>query len=236
MKDGFLALIKQLKFVMNLSLKTGLFPDMWKSATVTPIPISGDLTNVNNIRPISQTALPGKLLEKHIHTKLVSFLEENNLLCSNQGGFRKNKSTTQTVYQLINEIANAKNRAEFTLALYLDLAKSFDSINHDLLLYKLYMIGIRGMYLKWLQSYMSDRKQVVVNGDHKSSEHRVVCGVPQGSILGPLMFIVYTNDMSNLPITSNLLLFADNTVLYYICINNLYSIVQRDLDSVTNWL
>ena len=85
---------------MNLLLKTGLFPDMWKSATVTPIPISGDLTNVNNIRPISQTALPGKLLDRHIHTKLVSFLEENNLLCSNQGGFRKNKSTTKTVTTL----------------------------------------------------------------------------------------------------------------------------------------
>ena len=91
LKDGFLALVGQLKFVMNLSLKTGIFPDMWKIATVTPIPKSGDLTNVNNVRPISQTALPGKLLEKHIHTKLVSFLEENNLLSNNQGGFRKNK-------------------------------------------------------------------------------------------------------------------------------------------------
>ena len=178
MKDGFLALTDQLRFIMNLSLQTGIFPDEWKLATVTPIPKTGDLTNVNNIRPISLTALPGKLLEKHVHKKLVTFLEENKLLCDNQGGFRKNKSSTQTV---------------FSLAVYLDIAKAFDSINHKLLLKKLQMIGIRGMYFNWLQSYMSDRKQVVINRGHRSTEHELLCGVPQGSIqiLGPLLFIIY---------------------------------------------
>ena len=119
---------------MNLSLKTGIFPDVWKVATVRPIPKTVDLTNVNNIRPISLTALPGKLLEKYIHTNLVSFLEDNKLLCKSQGGFRKNRSTTQTVYQLVNDVANATNYSKFSLAIYLDIAKAFDSINHDYLL------------------------------------------------------------------------------------------------------
>ena len=101
LKDGFIALIEQLTFILNLSLKTGGFPDVWKVARVRPIPKTGDLTNVNNIRPISLTALPGKLLERYIHTNLVYFLEENKLLCKNQGGFRKKRSTTQTVYHLV---------------------------------------------------------------------------------------------------------------------------------------
>ena len=237
MKDGFLALTDQLRFIMNLSLQTGIFPDEWKLATVTPIPKTGDLTNVNNIRPISLTALPGKLLEKHVHKKLVTFLEENKLLCDNQGGFRKNKSTTQTVYQLVEEIANAKNNMKFSLAVYLDIAKAFDSINHKLLLKKLQMIGIRGMYFNWLQSYMSDRKQVVINKGHRSTEHELMCGVPQGSILGPLLFIIYMNDMTKLPLDSKLLLFADDTVLYYsnICIKTLYNTVEKDLNTVVNW-
>ena len=237
LKDGFIALIEQLTFILNLSLKTGVFPDVWKVARVRPIPKTGDLTNVNNIRPISLTALPGKLLERYIHTNLVYFLEENKLLCKNQGGFRKKRSTTQTVYHLVNDIANAKNNSKLSLAVYLDLAKAFDCINHDFLLRKLHMIGIRGMYLNWLKSYMFDRKQIVVNGEYKSTEHKVVCGVPQGSILGPLLFIIYMNDISRLPLTSNLLLFADDTVLYYsdTCMKNLYSTMQNDLDMVINW-
>ena len=97
LKDGFIALIEQLTFIWNLSLKTGVFPDVWKVAMVRPIPKTGDLTNVNNIRPMSLTALPDKLLERYIHTNLVYFLEENKLLCKNQGGFRKKRSTTQSI-------------------------------------------------------------------------------------------------------------------------------------------
>ena len=164
------------------------------------------------------------------------FLEENKLLCKNQGGFRKKRSTTQTVYHLVNDIANAKNYSKLSLAVYLDLAKAFDCINHDFLLRKLHIIGIRGMYLNWLKSYRLDRKQIVVNGEYKSTEHKVLCGVPQGSILGPLLFIIYMNDISRLPVplTSNLLLFADDTVLYYsdTCMKNLYSTMQNDLDMV----
>ena len=237
LKDGFSVLTEQLKFVMNLSLITGIFPDEWKIATVTPIPKGGVLSNVNNIRPISLTPLPGKLLERYIHSKFVPFLEDNKLLYNNQGGFRKNKSTTLTVFHLVNEIALAKNNDKFSLAVYLDLAKAFDTINHNLLLQKLDKIGIRGMCWKWLLSYMSNRKQVVVNGGHRSSEHTVVCGVPQGSILGPLLFIIYMNDMTKLSLTGKLLLFADDAVLFHsdTCVNTLYSNVQKDLDSVLNW-
>ena len=237
LKDGFLALIEQLTFTMNLSLKTGIFPDVWKVATVRPIPKTGDLTNVNNIRPISLTALPGKLLEKYIHSNLVCFLEDNKLLCKSQGGFRKNRSTTQTVYQLVNDVANAKNDSKLSLAIDLDIAKAFDSINNDYLLRKLHMIGIRGMYLKWLKSYMTDRKQIVQNENYESTERKVSCGVPQGSILGPLLFIIHMNDLSKLSLTSNVLLFADDTVVYYSnkCVKTLYNTVQRDLDMVINW-
>ena len=99
------------------------------------------------------------------------------------------------------------------------------------------MIGIRGMYLKWLKSYMTDRKQIVLNENYQSTEHKESCGVPQGSILGPLLFIIYMNDLSKLTLTSNVLLFADDTVLYYSnkCVKTLYNTVQRDLDMVINW-
>ena len=164
----------------------------WKIATVTPIPKGGVLSNVNNIRPISLTPLPGKLLERYIHSKLVPFLEDNKLLYNNQGGFRKNKSTTLTVFHLVNEIALAKNNDKFSLAVYLDLAKAFDTINHNLLLQKLDKIGIRGMCWKWLLSYMSNRKQVVVNGGHRSSEHTVVCvGTPGVYIRAFIIYNIY---------------------------------------------
>ena len=169
-----------------------------------------------------------KLLEKYIHTNLVCFLEDNKLHYKSQGGFRKNRSITQTVYELVNEVANAKNDSKFSLAIYLDIAKAFDSINHDYLLRKLHMIGIREMYLKWLKSYMTDRKQIVLNENYESTEHKVSCGVPQGSILGPLLLIIYMNDLSKLSLTSNVLLFADDTVLYYSnkCVKTLYNTVH----------
>ena len=166
LKDGFIALIEQLTFILNLSLKTSVFPDVWKVARVRPIPKTGDLTNVNNIRPISLTALPGKLLERYIHTNLVYFLEENKLLCKNQGGFRKKRSTIQTVYHLVNDIANAiLNNSKLSLAVYLDLAKAFDCINHDFLLRKLHMIGIRGIFDKSFSRSCVSNLSLYIFGD-----------------------------------------------------------------------
>ena len=162
-KDTILAIPEQITYLFNASINTCIFPDSWKMDRVTPIPKNGDVTNLNNIKPIALMPIIGKLMEKYINDKVVEFLETNEYLYKHQGGFRKNKSTIKTIHKLANDIAMANNRDEHTIAVFLDVSKAFDTINHDLLLDKMNKIGIRGGYLKWFRNYLEGRKQVTVN-------------------------------------------------------------------------
>ena len=151
--------------------------------------------------------------------------------------FRKNHSTYMAIIELIDKINTAVEKRETTLALYLDLSKAFDTIDHNILLYKLEHYGFRGIVLDWFKSYLSNRTQYVYYNNCKSEKLDIICGVPQGSILGPLLFILYINDIVN---TSNMLqfiLFADDTTILFSDkdISNKVDLINMELKEVTNW-
>ena len=145
----------------------------------------------------------------------MDYFDKKNLLNEKQFGFRPNHSTYMAIIELVDKIANAVERNETTVGIFLDLSKAFDTINHDILLYKLEHYGFRGVALDWFKSYLSNRKQFV-RYQMNDSNHKIInCGVPQGSILGPLLFILYINDIVNTASLLELILFADDTTVIF---------------------
>ena len=214
LKDAFSILNDQLLYIMNQSILSGIFPDAWKLATVIPLPKVNNPSDVSDYRPISLLPLPGKLLEKLLHSQLIGYLENNNLLNNKQNGFRKNHNTNDTVFKLVHGLTNEINERRFTSAVFVDFTKVFDTINHVKLINKLKLFSVQTNLIKWVRSYLTNRKQrVMVNGKF-SNWDAVEYGVPQGSTLGPLLFIMYTNDMTDNIRNSDVLLYADDTVLY----------------------
>ena len=214
LKDSFLVLTSQLVYLLNLSLGTSIFPDDWKIASIVPLHKGGSREEIGNYRPVSLLPLPGKILERCVHAQLSFYLEENNILVENQGGFRKNKSTVSSMARLTDGILTAMNDSMITMAAFIDLRKAFDTVNHRVLLAKLDHIGIRGELYYWCENYLCNRKQCTLANSNRSSLNPVVCGVPQGSVLGPLFFLIYINDMVKAVEQVEISLFADDTVLF----------------------
>ena len=193
LKDAFSALVPELTFLLNLSLTTNFYviPQAWKVAKVVPLPKDGNLDSVNNWRPISLLPLPGKLLEKSVHTQLIEHLTLQHILDKNQGGFRKGFSTTSTIAKLTDDIYSAINNSELTLAVFIDFKKAFDTLDHNILLLKMKHLGLKDNAIKWFKNYLHGRTQCTVANDITSDPLPITCGVPQGSILGPLLFLCY---------------------------------------------
>lgn len=216
----------------------GVFPDILKMSRVAPVFKKGDTYSTNNYRPISNLNNLNKIFEKLIYKRLYSFLDRNNILSTNQYGFRKGLSTEDAVNYLITNVYNYLNVHQYVGAVFLDLSKAFDTISHDILISKLEYYGIRGKCLNLLESYLQNRHQYVCVNGTKSCLKPVSLGVPQGSILGPLLFLIYINDLPSVVNYSDCLLYADDTTLFYneSNLNLLCKRLSEDMELVHNWL
>ena len=236
LKEALIYLNDKFTTLINKSFEVGLFPDAWKCAKVTPLFKGGNRNIVGNYRPVSLLPLPLKIIEKIVHGRLSNFFELRNILDPNQGGFRKGHSTINTISKLTNEIFKGMNQRELTTACFIDMAKAFDTVNHDILCNKLQKIGISGNVLKWVKNYLNNRTQCTNANGVTSTSLNITCGVPQGSILGPLFFIVYVNDIIASLRHCNYLLYADDTVLFITGGLELSTIhLQNDLTNFKRW-
>ena len=159
-KETFLALIPEVTHLFNLSLTSRIFPRAWKDALVIPIPKTGDLSKVKNFRPISLSPIPGKMLEKLVHTQLMSFFEENEILTNVQHGFRKGHSTVHSIAQLVNHVSAKMDSGIPTLVAFVDFRKAFDCVQHELLLKKLEHSGVDEGVAEWVRSYLTQRRKL----------------------------------------------------------------------------
>ena len=226
-----------LKYIFNISLSKGVFPDKLKIARVTPIFKKGNNTLVTNYRTISVLPCFSKLLERIMYNLLYKFLLENNILYQKQFGFQNGHSTKHAILQLVNQITEAFSQGKYTLGIFLDLSKAFDTVNHNILLEKLIAYGIQYGNLKWFRNYLSNRKQFIFYDDFKREVKIVKCGVPQGSILGPLLFLIFVNDVINSTKILDPVLFADDTKLF--CSDNniraLFDTANQELSQINDW-
>ena len=229
--------IEPLTFLINYSLKTGVFPSELKLARMVPIFKAGDSSALTNYRPISVLTFFAKVFEKIVYNKLLNFISDNNILYDHQYGFRKGRSTQQAIITLVDKITKSQDIGDIVITLLIDLKKAFDTIDHRILLRKLYSYGIRGSMLKWMESYLTDRSQYVVIDGKVSQTRGIKCGVPQGSILGPLLFIISVNDICNVSPMLFKILYADDTCVLISGnhLNNLIDRLNTELISLNNW-
>ena len=232
--DNFLL---PLTFLINKSIAQGTVPDELKIAKVLPIYKNEDEQLIQNYRPISVLPFFSKIFEKIVASNIIDFLEENNLFYCNQFGFRKSHGTNHAIITLVEKVSKALDTGKFVIGVFLDLKKAFDTVNHDILMKKLEFYGIRGKVFNWLKSYLNNRKQYVHYNGCDSDKKTVTHGVPQGSILGPLLFILYINDFSR---SSDLLfsiLFADDTSVFIEGTNydKIVDIVNNELERIHIW-
>ena len=227
-----------LAHMCNMSLIQGIFPQELKLANVLPLYKSGDPQLFNNYRPVSLLPTLSKVLEKVMYARLNSFLEMNDILLGNQFGSRRSHSSYMALMIMVNEITRSLDNGEHVVGIFLDFSKAFDTVNHTVLLKKLYHYGIRGNALEWFESYLSGRQQYVTYNGYTSSTKYITCGVPQGSILGPLLFLIYINDLQKVCNSSTPILFADDTNLFYKSHDKsiLEQQINNELRQVSLWL
>ena len=177
------------------SFSSGIFPDKLKIAKVITLHKKGSTENPSNYRPISLLSIFSKIFEKVMYKRLYELLKKNNILYSSQFGFRSKHSTSHTLISMSEKIRNTVDNGNYGCGIFIDLKKAFDTVNHSMLLRKLDHYGIRGISLQWFESYLSNRNQYVSVNGHTSEQLSIMHGVPQGSMLGPLVFFIFINDL-----------------------------------------
>ena len=197
--------------LFNESFSKGVFPNHMKLAMVTPIYQGKSKLKVGNYRPVSVLPILSKVLEKLMFNRLVNFLEKSEIIYEHQYGSQKSKPTTHAVFDIHTKIVKALDQGNLACSVFLDFVKAFDTADHHILLQKLENFGLRGPVFKWFQSYLSNRTQKAKIGSALSDEKPITCGVTQGSILGPILFPLYVNDIKNSSRNLSFFLFADDT-------------------------
>jgi hypothetical protein len=236
-QNSILNSTKFLKILINSIIKHEIWPDKLKTQVLRPIYKKGPKNSCENYRPISLLPVIDKLIEKFFANKIVNFLTKHNILTETQFGFRKNSSTTEALKKLNDIVTEALNHGKFIGVVLIDLQKAFDTIDLNKLILKCQQYGIRGKMLNILKTYLINRKAgTKVNGE-LSDLVNIKYGVPQGSVLGPLLFLIYINDVEDVVHNSSILLFADDIIL--LSINSVYNIMitnlQEDFDRINTW-
>ena len=230
-------IVKPLVHIFNLSFSSGIFPSEMKTAKVIPVFKSGNRSDFSNYRPISLLSQFSKILEKLFNLRLEQFLISNEILSNCQYGFRSCVSTVHAALELIESISTAVDNKKHCAGVFIDLKKAFDTVNHDLLVKKLFFYGIRGTANAWLNNYLTNRNQYVIADDHSSGMRLITCGVPQGSVLGPVLFLLYINDICNVSNLLKFVLFADDTNIFCssTSLHDLQDTINRELDKLFVW-
>ena len=238
LKAGAHQIAKPLTHIMNCSISTATIPPEWKTAIVTPIFKSGTRSDCSNYRPISVLPVVSKILERAVHRQVYNHLLDHNLLTDTQSGFRPQHSTLTAAIDVTDDILSNMDNGKLTGAVFLDLKKAFDTVDHQVLLSKLAKLGILNTELTWFTNYLSNRYQcTVVNNAH--SEYKCIpVGVPQGSILGPLLFICFINDLPNVISESKIILYADDTAIMYNAptVSEVNEVLNKEVASVSMWM
>ena len=229
------SIARPLSILFNLSLSSGTFPSRWKSATVIPVyKNKGDKNNPSNYRPISLLSCVSKLLESIVYDRLYDHISP--LLHPAQSGFRRKDNTSLQLSRIIQDLCSLKDQRQVSCICFFDLSKAFDTVWHKGLIAKLRAHGVPGSLLAWITSYLLDRNQCVTVNGTLSDPESVTSGVPQGSILGPLLFLTYVNDLPySIP---NISLFADDTTVLASSPSHatLYPKVQTCINDIVHWM
>ena len=221
--------------IFQASLQQGEIPDDWRQANIAPVFKKGDRSVAANYRPISLTSVCSKVLEHIIHSQIMKHLDTHQILTDQQHGFRKKRSCESQLILTVQDLASAMEENEQIDAILLDFSKAFDKVSHQRLAIKLHHYGIRGHLLEWIKSFLTNRCQRVMVEGQTSTPAPVTSGVPQGTVLGPLLFLIYINDLP-LKVLSTTRLFADDSLLYRrIRSPEDARLLQEDLDKLQVW-
>ena len=231
-------IVPHLVKIYNISLENGIFPDPMKLAKIIAIFKAGSKLSVTNYRPISLLSVFSKIFEKIVHEQLYNFLIKEAVIYESQFGFQKGRSTLHSLIEIVEKIRECMESKNYGCGIFIDLKKAFDTVNHEILVQKLEHYGIRGKALEWFNSYLTGRTQFTFCNGKKSELRTITCGVPQGSVLGPLLFLLYINDLPNISSKLKFYLFADDTNIFFECsdLEVLQRTVNKELKKLSLWL